>query len=157
MSVANSKDFWSGVVFILTGAFFIYFAQEHEMGTAARMGPAYFPTILGGALSFLGAIVALRGMLIRPVDPEEAKIEPYDWRVIVLILGSVFVFSLLLAFCGLMISLAAMIIVAAFADKGSRVKETLILIAVMDILAYVIFVYGIGMLVPVWPTFIFGS
>lgn len=157
MSVANTKDFWAGIVFILTGAFFIYFAQEHEMGTAARMGAAYFPTLLGGALSFLGAIVAIRGMLVRPIDPEEAKIEPFNWRVIVLILGSVFIFSVLLAFCGLMVSLAAMIVVAALADKSSRVKETLILIVVMDILAYVIFVYGIGMLVPVWPTFSFAS
>lgn len=153
MSVAHPKDFWSGVVFVLTGAFFIYFAQEHAMGTAARMGPAYFPTLLGGALSVLGAIVALRGLLVRAVDPEEAKVEPYQWRVIVLILGSVFVFSMLLAYCGLMISLAAMIVVAALADKTSRVKETIVLIVVLDVLAYVIFVYGIGMLVPVWPTF----
>ena len=59
---------------------------------------------------------------------------------------------MLLAWCGLMISLAAMVAVAALADPASRVKETVILIAVLDLLAYVIFVYGIGLIVPVWPS-----
>ena len=45
-----------------------------------------------------------------------------------------------------------MVAVAALADPASRVKETVILIAVLDLLAYVIFVYGIGLIVPVWPS-----
>lgn len=151
MKISHAKDFWSGVVFILTGAFFIYFAQEHAMGTAARMGPAYFPTLLGGCLSFLGAIIALRGLRVKPAEGEDAEIEPWHWGIIVLVLGSVLVFSLILAYAGLMLSIAAMVAIAALADRTSKLKETVVLIVVLDILVWVIFVYGIGLLVPVWP------
>lgn len=153
MHIHHKQDFWSGILFIAAGAFFIYFAQEHDMGTASRMGPAYFPTVLGGLLSALGALVALRGLLpiTSTASAESGDVEPVQWRVLLLVLGSVLVFSLLLPFCGLMAALAAMIIIAALADPSSRFKEVLVLIVVLDVLAYVIFVWGIGMHVAVWP------
>lgn len=63
-------------------------------------------------------------------------------------------FSLLLASCGLMIAIAAMVMISALADKNFRLKETLIVIVVLDVIAWVIFVYGVGMLIPVWPAFL---
>ena len=51
MRIKNSKDFWSGVMFIGTGLFFMLWAIfNYQMGTAVRMGPAYFPTVLGGQI-----------------------------------------------------------------------------------------------------------
>ena len=65
MTLRNAKDFWSGVLFAAVGLFFIVTVQELRLGTAARMGPAYFPTILGGLLTFLGLLLVLRGFLSR--------------------------------------------------------------------------------------------
>ena len=158
MSIRHARDFWSGIFFILSGAFFMWFAREHDLGTASRMGPAYFPTLLSGLMALLGAVVALRGFLpVRSTSGETGEIEPFQWRIVALILGSVLLFSLILASCGLMASLAAMVAVAAFADKTSRVRETVVLIIVLDVLAYAIFVYGIGMLIPVWPDLSFAT
>ncbi len=154
MSIRHAKDFWSGVLFALLGIFFIYFAQEHELGSASRMGPAYFPTLLGAALGVLGAGIALRGLVKAPEDPEEGRVEKFHWFILFLILGSVVLFSLLLTTFGLMISLAAMIVVATLASKRLYWKETLIMIVVLDALAYFIFVVGIGLFVPVWPSFL---
>ena len=75
-------------------------------------------------------------------------------KIFFLVLGSVLVFSLLLASCGLMIAIAAMVMISALADKNFRLKETLIVIVVLDVIAWVIFVYGVGMLIPVWPAFL---
>ena len=36
---------------------FMAVAQNYPMGSAVRMGPAYFPTVLGGLLAVLGAMV----------------------------------------------------------------------------------------------------
>lgn len=154
MSIRHAKDFWSGVLFVLLGIFFIYFAQEHEIGSASRMGPAYFPTLLGAALGILGAVIALRGLLKVPEDPDEGRLEKFHFFILFLILGSVVLFSLLLTTFGLMISLAAMIVVATLASKHLYWKETLIMIVVLDALAYAIFVVGIGLFVPVWPSFL---
>lgn len=154
MSIRHAKDFWSGVLFVLLGVFFIYFAQEHEIGSASRMGSAYFPTLLGAALGILGAVIALRGLLKAPEDPDEGRLEKFHFFILFLILGSVVLFSLLLTTFGLMISLAAMIVVATLASKHLYWKETLIMIVVLDALAYAIFVVGIGLFVPVWPSFL---
>ena len=149
----NAKDFWSGVMFAALGVFFIIFAQEHELGTAARMGPAYFPTLLGGLLTALGLLIAVKG-LMQKVNAEEGRVGRFHWRILGLILGSVLLFSLLLETCGLMIALAAMIAVAALADRSSRPKEVIAMIIVLDFIAWFVFVYLIGMLVPVWPAFL---
>ena len=154
MDIRNSKDFWSGILFAGAGLFFIVFAQEHPMGTAARMGPAFFPTLLGSLLVLLGTIISLIGFFKHPEHGESGEIEPFQWKLLGLILGSVVLFSLVLEFLGLMISTALMIAVASLADRTSRVKETIAMIVVLNAVVYVAFVYGIGMLVPVWPTFL---
>src|ERR1051325_6234846 len=59
MKIKSPKDFWSGLMFIASGGFFAVWAVFHyQMGTAVRMGPAYFPTLLGGLLTLLGVIIA---------------------------------------------------------------------------------------------------
>lgn len=70
MKIRNPKDFWSGVMFLATGVFFAAWAVTHyQMGTAVRMGPAYFPAVLGGLLAVLGLIILL-GSLAIDGDPE---------------------------------------------------------------------------------------
>ena len=81
------------------------------------------------------------------------EIMPFRWNVLFLILGSILVFGLALNTFGLMLSLAAMILIAGLASPDFRFKETLAIILVLDLLAWLIFVYGVGMLVPVWPVF----
>lgn len=157
MAIGNRKDFWSGILFALLGVFFIYFAQEHELGVASRMGPAYFPTVLGILLAAVGAVVALIGYFkkaaVLETGEDTGKVQPFHWNVLLLILGSILVFGLALNTFGLMLSLAAMILIAGLASSEFRFKETLAIICVLDLLAWLIFVYGVGMLVPVWPVF----
>ena len=76
MSLRNAKDFWAGILFAVTGVLAIVTVQEHSLGSAARMGPAYFPTLLGGILTVLGVILSLRGLFSR-----EALVEPDGGRV----------------------------------------------------------------------------
>ena len=158
MSIGNRKDFWSGILFAVLGVFFIYFAQEHELGQASRMGPAYFPTLLGALLAAMGLIVSLiayfKKARVSETGQDEGTVAPFHWNVVFLILGSILAFGLLLTTFGLMLSLAAMIVISGLASREFRFKETLALIVVLDLLAWVIFVYGVGMLMPVWPAFI---
>lgn len=155
MTLHNAKDFWSGVLFAAVGLFFIVTVQELRLGTAARMGPAYFPTILGGLLTLLGLLLVLRGFLSRAslTTADAHRVEPFHWRILTLILGSVLVFSFLLNTCGVLLAVGAMIFVSACAEKKVHWKETLAVVVVLDAIVWVTFVYGIGMQIPVWPSF----
>ena len=68
MKLKNAKDFWSGVMFIAFGLFFAVFARQYDLGTAARMGPGYFPTMLGLLLMAIGAFIAFRGLRTEAED-----------------------------------------------------------------------------------------
>src|SRR5437868_3650491 len=67
MKIKSQKDFWSGLMFIGSGLFFAVWAMEfYQMGTAVRMGPAYFPTVLGFLLAVLGGLVLLQSLTLAP-------------------------------------------------------------------------------------------
>jgi len=73
MQIKNEKDFWAGIMFMGFGLAAVIIASlNYQMGTAVRMGPAYFPTVLGGLLAVLGFIVFLRAFLSK-LPPETMK------------------------------------------------------------------------------------
>src|SRR5919197_3125416 len=78
MKIKSQKDFWSGLMFIGSGLFFMLWAIFHyQMGTAVRMGPAYFPTVLGGLLAVLGAFVLLESATLQP-EGDQAVHTPFN-------------------------------------------------------------------------------
>jgi hypothetical protein len=87
LKVTNGKDFWAGLMFIAFGLAFMWVSGNYAMGTSVRMGPAYFPTVLGGLLAILGAVVLFRAFVSKIDNP--LKIFPFTfWRVALgLVLG----------------------------------------------------------------------
>jgi len=80
MKVRRPKDFWAGLMFVGSGLFFtIWAAENYQMGTAVRMGPAYFPAVLGGLLTVLGAIVLLQGLFARIAEGHTALKLPFNF------------------------------------------------------------------------------
>lgn len=69
MKITNGRDFWAGLMFIAFGLGFLIVARNYAMGNAVRMGPAYFPTVLGGLLAVLGAVIFLRAFVSRITNP----------------------------------------------------------------------------------------
>ena len=79
MKIKSQKDFWSGLMFIGSGLFFALWAMEfYQMGTAVRMGPAYFPTVLGFLLAVLGAVVLLQSVTAEP-EGDAAVHTPFNF------------------------------------------------------------------------------
>jgi hypothetical protein len=83
MKIANGKDFWAGVMFMGFGLGFMYVSRSYPMGSAVRMGPAYFPMVLGGILAVLGAVVFLRAF----VSKIEAPMQVFPFRLWPLLAG----------------------------------------------------------------------
>lgn len=152
MKLRNAKDFWSGVMFMAVGAAFAFVARDYDMGTAARMGPAYFPTMLGGLLVLLGAYIAARGITHDAPDKQGA-IERFHFKPLLLVLGAVVAFALLLRPAGLAIALAALVIIASFGSGQFRWREILPLAVGLVVLVLAVFIYGLGLTIPVLPEF----
>src|ERR687884_2370977 len=78
MKIKSQKDFWSGLMFIGSGLFFMIWAITHyQMGTAVRMGPAYFPAVLGGLLGVLGAFILAESLMMEP-EGEAKLVIPFN-------------------------------------------------------------------------------
>ena len=150
MKIRNEKDFWSGVMFIAVGLFFALFALKYDMGTAQRMGPAYFPTVLGIILVILGIIISATGLT--RADPD-GKVGKFHFAEMGWVLGSVVAFGLLLVPAGAMIAIFALVAISSMGSHEFRWKEVIALGIAMAIVTYVVFIWGLGVTIPVWPAF----
>ena len=151
MSIKNYRDVWAGILFIAFGLAFIIFSREYAMGTAAKMGPAYFPSVLGGLLTLLGAVITLSGMghTEKPV-----QLSPTGWREIVSVLLAVIAFAASLPSLGIIVSIVLLIWIAAPASHEFQWKDTLVTTFVLLILSYLVFVKGLELQFPFLPKFL---
>lgn len=146
--VRSPKDFWSGVLFLSFGLAAIFFARDYPVGTAARMGPGYFPRGLGILMLVLGAILALRSLRM-----SGNKIEFGSFKPLLIVLGSVIVFALIAPKLGLIVSTILLILISSTADKEYRWKESMIAALVLAVFTIAAFSWGLKLQLPVWPTF----
>lgn len=151
MRIHNHRDFWAGVMFLAIGAAFAGFAQQYSLGTPARMGPGFFPTMLGVLLALLGVVIVL-GSFAGTGAP--LRVAPVRWRPLALILLSVLLFALTLPKLGLIVAVVLLIGVSALAAHDFRGKETLASIVVLLALSWLVFVEGLDLQFPVWPVFL---
>ena len=151
MKIRNQRDFWAGIMFLCTGLLFIALSTQYQLGTAAKMGPGYFPTVLGGLMAVLGVIVSWGATSRSNAVTSLTKV---GWRELLLVLASVAAFAFLLPKLGMVLSIVALIGVAAVAGHEFNLRDTVLSIIVLVILSYVVFVYGLELQFPVWPTFL---
>lgn len=152
MKIKNARDFWSGVMFIAFGLFFAGFARQYDLGTAARMGPAYFPTMLGLLLMLIGAMVGFKGLR---TDAEEGQgaVDRFHFKPLILVLGAVVAFALLLRPGGLIVALLALIFISSLGSGEFKLKEILPLAVGLCLLVLAVFIWGLGLTIPVLPAF----
>ena len=146
IKIRSPKDFWAGLMFIGFGLFFLIGAAHYRLGSAARMGPGYFPSMLGGLLAVIGGIVFFRSLVNR--GPAVAAI---PLRLLLLITLSLVGFGYLLQPIGLVLALLLLIVLSARAGHEFRLREVLLLSFVLIVLSVVVFAKGLGLPFPLWP------
>ena len=109
MKIRAPKDFWAGLMFIAFGVAFTWVAQNYQMGTSVRMGPAYFPTMLGGILAVIGIAITIQSLIV-----SAGPVAKFYFRPLVLIVLATVLFGLALKPLGLVIAVAILVIVGAF-------------------------------------------
>lgn len=140
----NPKDFWTGVLYIFFGASAMYIARDYNMGTASRMGPAYFPTILGALLTAIGAIAMIRSFVAAG-----APLGRFAIKGLALVTVSVVLFGFLVRQAGLIIALPLLVIIGAYGSARFRWRSALITAAGLTIFCALVFVQGLGIPMPI--------
>jgi nitrate reductase gamma subunit len=151
MQLRNKQDFWSGVMFILLGLGFAWKATSYSMGTAARMGPGYFPHWLGILMAILGAVILLTSLSPKA---EETTVAKLDFKILAIIIGAIVVFGLLLRPMGLIISLFLLVAISSFASHEHDWKVTIANGAFLTVVCWLAFVKGLKLVFPIWPAFL---
>jgi hypothetical protein len=146
--IRNRRDFYAGLLFVAFGVASLVIVQAYAIGTAARMGPGYFPRLLGILLVGGGSIQALIGLRSMP----DLAIE-WHWQPLFKLLIGVALFIVLTPWLGLIVGTLVMSFVAMAAGRDFRWQEALLVGAILGGSAAALFVYGLGIPLPVWPWF----
>jgi hypothetical protein len=160
VNIKSQKDFFSGLMFLAVGVAFALGAYNYGMGDGARMGPGYFPRMLGVLLAVLGSVITFKALTVATADGE--KLGKWAWKPIVFILGANLAFGVLLGglpsiklpAMGLILGIYALTIIASFAGDKVKMKEVLILATILAVGSYLAFIVLLKLQIPVWPTFI---
>ncbi len=151
MKIKSQKDFWSGLMFIAVGIGFAWGATSYSFGNSARPGPGYFPVGLGILLAVLGAMVLFKSLTIETEGG--GKIGTWAWRPLLMIVVAVAGFGVLLPRLGMVVSLPLLVFVSAMAGDEFHWKDALINAAVLTLGSWLIFIYGLKLTIPLWPSF----
>lgn len=150
--IHNPKDFYAGLMFMSFGIAAIVISWAYPLGTAARMGPGYFPRILGILLIVLGSVLSLTGFKQSSEDKPVWRLGPVS-----IVLVSVLVFSLFAQWLGMIVSSLLLVFIASSASKEFRWKEALLSGLIQGIVSVAVFIYGLGLPVRIWPVFLGGA
>ncbi len=160
--IKSQKDFFSGLLFMVVGIGFAWGATDYKIGDASRMGPGYFPLLLGVLLAIVGLVVTFLALVVETEDGD--PIGSIAWKPLFFIILSNLTFGVLLGglpsiglpYMGLVAAIYALAFIAAMAGEEFKFKEVLILATVLAVMSYVAFIAFLKLQFPPWPAFITG-
>jgi hypothetical protein len=162
VNIKSQKDFYAGLLYVVVGGAFAIGATNYSIGTGARMGPGYFPLLLGILLGLIGLYVMFKSLVVE--TPDGDKIGKWAWRPLFYIIAGNLLFGVLLSGLpslgipgmGLIAAIYGTTIVVSNAANTFNFKEAVILGTILSAGSYAGFVWLLNLQFPVWPSFITG-
>ena len=144
IELRNNRDFWAGIMLIATGAGAVIIARNYAFGTALRMGPGYFPSVLGGLLCLFGLYLVASGL------QHQEKMDGSNWslRALIVLPLALVLFGLLMEHAGFIPALLVLIFGSALAGKEFRFGEVLLLAVGLTAFSVALFIWGLGLPYP---------
>jgi Tripartite tricarboxylate transporter TctB family len=144
----GAQDFWCGALLVAIAAFFLTAGSELAVGTSLRMGPGYMPRLLSVMIGLAGAAICIRGLLANA-----PRLKAESLRPLALVLGAMLFFAFALQRIGLVLTIVCVVAIASAAIREARAKEVVVVASVMAVLCSALFVYGLRLVIPLWPTY----
>lgn len=152
MRIRAEKDFYAGLLYVLLAAGFLWLGRDYKMGAASRMGPGFFPIVLGWALGAFGVVSVLRSFFT-----DGSPIGKIAWKSLGWVTAGVLAFGVLITTAGLTVALPALVLLASLASADTRYdfKGLLILVG-LTVFCVLVFVKGLGVPMPILGTWFDG-
>jgi hypothetical protein len=159
VNLKNQKDFFSGVLFMAIGVCFAWSASRYSIGNATKMGPGYFPLLLGGLLTVLGGVLVFKALVLETEDG--GRIGAWAWRPVGFVLLANVVFGVMIGGLssvgippmGMVLAIFALTLLSAKAGREFRWQEVLVLALVLALGSYLTFVVWLKLQITIWPAF----
>jgi Tripartite tricarboxylate transporter TctB family len=160
VNIKSQKDFFAGLMFIIVGAAFAIGAYSYSMGEGARMGPGYFPRLLGVLLALLGCVITFKALTVATADGEH--VGSIAWKPLLCIIGANILFGICIGglpsikfpALGMIVGIYALTFVASLAAEQYKPVEVFILATVLAFISYMAFIVLLKLQFPVWPSFL---
>ncbi|MFL6662548.1 MAG: tripartite tricarboxylate transporter TctB family protein [Rhizobacter sp.] len=152
MKIKSQRDFWSGLMFIVVGVVFAIGARNYSLGSSARPGPGYFPLMLSVIMAILGAVVLFKALTIETEGGD--RIGDIAWRPLLVIVVAILVFGATITWLGMIIAVPILIAISSLAGDEFHWRDVIINAIVLTIASWLIFIVGLKLTIPIWPSFI---
>lgn len=152
-AIKSTQDFWTGITFLAFGGATAIGSLAYPLGTTSRMGPGYFPMLLGVLLAAIGLFIVWRSMR----SEEGGQVTRINLWLVVRLLLAVAAFGLLLNPLGLILTAFITIFLAAWAGPEFELGEAIVLALALSVSSWLLFVYALKQTMPVWPAAIAAS
>ncbi|MGR2737456.1 tripartite tricarboxylate transporter TctB family protein [Billgrantia sp. Q4P2] len=146
MTSTDHRDLVGGMLMLTLGVFIIVYTQRYDIGTLANMGPGYFPLVLGVLLTIFGCLIAIPAFF-RTGTPITV-----NWRSYLLVIGSLLFYALTLRTLGLLLSTGMTVLLSSMASPVLALKGRLVLVLCVVGVTYLVFMLGLNMRLPLWPS-----
>jgi putative tricarboxylic transport membrane protein len=149
LHILARKNVLAGLMFVAIAALGLWVSRDYPIGTALRMGTGYVPRLLCWILMGLGAAILVQGVREKDAPPERTS-----WRQlmpIVVVTTSLVAFAFAIEQLGLVLSIVLLVGIGAIAARDIKIWELLLAALVLIALSWAIFIFGLGLTIPVWP------
>lgn len=162
MQIKSQKDFFSGLMFMGLGGAFAWGATTYTVGTAASMGPGYFPLLLGLLMLLLGLLITFKSLVTETEDG--GRMGRWAWRPLLCMLVANAAFGLLLAGLpalglppmGLVVAVFVLVFVAALAARDCVLRTALALAVALALGSYLVCIPWLKLQIQAWPAVMAG-
>ena len=154
MKIKSQRDFFSGLMFIVVGVVFAVGATNYSMGSSAKPGAGYFPLILSVLMAMLGAIVLFKSLTIETEGGD--PIGHIAWRPLIVIVVAIAVFGLSITRLGMIATIPILIVITSLAGDEFGWVGVIANAVVLTVASWLIFIVGLKLTIPMWPSFIAG-
>ena len=146
----KNKDLLAGLMFIAIGTIFAVGAYNYQMGTAARMGPGFFPRILGFTMAGLGVLIAGVG-LKNQAKWAVAEGIGWTWKPVIIVTVAVVLFGFALPTLGMIVAIILLTMITGYAAHDKVYRDLAMITVIMCVFCAAVFIWGLKLQMKLFP------